>query len=172
MLRLPTPHTRSLICFASGPHAVPPLFVLASTALPGGWRTRLGPGSLFSRQSLFPGSLVAWTCMGAPRFPGDPSCTSAPFLDPGRASGPSPMAVPLVLPLLSREQRLQRDMISGLPRGFSTCCLRFMRDVATAHARLASGWLAGLCREGVEPSGSRRKVSKLLPLFPPFLGLS
>src|SRR5262245_25489565 len=45
--------------------------------------------------------------------------------------------------------------ISGLLRGFSTCCLRFMGDVATAHARLASGWLAGLYREGVEPSGSR-----------------
>jgi hypothetical protein len=41
-----------------------------------------------------------------------------------------------------------------------------MGDVATAHARLASGWLAGLCREGVEPSGSLRKVSELLHLFP------
>src|SRR6185503_16833555 len=34
------------------------------------------------------------------------------------------------------------------------------RDVAAARARLASGWLVGLCREGVEPSGSRRKVSE------------
>ena len=50
-------------------------------------------------------------------------------------------------------------MISGLPRGFSTCCLRFTNGVATIHAKLASGWLAGLYREGVEPSGSRRKVS-------------
>jgi hypothetical protein len=58
------------------------------------------------------------------------------------------------------------NTISRLPRGFSTCCLRFMGDVATAHARLASGWLAGLCREGVEPSGSLRKVSELLHLFP------
>ena len=46
-------------------------------------------------------------------------------------------------------------VMSGLLRGFSTCCLRFMGDVATAHARLASGWLAGLYREGVEPSGPR-----------------
>ena len=45
--------------------------------------------------------------------------------------------------------------ISGLPRGFGTCCLRFMGDVATAHARLASGWLASLYREEVESSGSR-----------------
>src|ERR1700674_1730247 len=57
--------------------------------------------------------------------------------------------------------------ISGLPRGFSTCCLRFTSGVATAHARLASGWLAGLYREGVEPSGSLRKVSELLHLILP-----
>jgi len=49
--------------------------------------------------------------------------------------------------------------ISGLPRGFSTCCLRFTNGVAIIHAKLASSWLAGLYREGVEPSGSRRKVS-------------
>ena len=46
-------------------------------------------------------------------------------------------------------------VISGLSRGFSTCCLRFMSGVAVIHARLASGWLARLYREGVEPSGSR-----------------
>ena len=49
--------------------------------------------------------------------------------------------------------------ISGLPRGFSTCCLRFTSDVATTHARLASGWRARLYRKGVEPSGSLQKVS-------------
>jgi len=44
--------------------------------------------------------------------------------------------------------------ISGLSRGFSICCLRFKNGVATIHARLASGWLARLYREGIEPSGS------------------
>jgi hypothetical protein len=43
--------------------------------------------------------------------------------------------------------------ISRLLRGFSTCCLRFKNGVAATPARLASGWPAGLCREGVEPSG-------------------
>jgi hypothetical protein len=42
-------------------------------------------------------------------------------------------------------------VISGLSRGFSTCCLRFKNGVATIHARLASGWLARLYREGVNP---------------------
>jgi hypothetical protein len=39
-------------------------------------------------------------------------------------------------------------VISGLLRGFSTCCLRFTNGVATIHARLASaGWLAFTGRE-------------------------
>jgi hypothetical protein len=45
--------------------------------------------------------------------------------------------------------------ISRLMRGFGTCCLRFQNDVAVSPARLASGRLARLCREGVEPSGSQ-----------------
>ena len=44
--------------------------------------------------------------------------------------------------------------MSGLSRSFSICCLRFKNGVATIHAKLASGWLACLYREGVEPSGS------------------
>ena len=57
--------------------------------------------------------------------------------------------------------------MSGLSRGFSICCLRFKNGVATTPARLASGWLARLYREGVEPSGSLQKVSDhiLIPLF-------
>src|SRR5262249_41177817 len=42
-------------------------------------------------------------------------------------------------------------IISGLPRGFNTCCLRFTRGVAPTHSKLASRWLACLYREGVEP---------------------
>ena len=60
-------------------------------------------------------------------------------------------------------------VISGLSRGFSTCCLRFMSGVAVIHARLASGWLARRCREGVQPSGSLPKVSVCLHRLPPFL---
>src|SRR5262249_62195572 len=45
--------------------------------------------------------------------------------------------------------------------------LRFKTGVATTPARLASGWLARLYREGVEPSGSLQKVSdrSLILLF-------
>src|SRR5262249_52410513 len=38
--------------------------------------------------------------------------------------------------------------------------------------RLASGWLARLYREGVEPSGSLQKVSDRSQSHPPFLDLS
>ena len=52
-------------------------------------------------------------------------------------------------------------------RGLGTRCLRFTSGVATTHAKLASGRLARLYREGVEPSGSLQKVSdhSLILLF-------
>ena len=55
---------------------------------------------------------------------------------------------------------------------FTTRCLRFTNRVASAHARLTSGWLASLCREGVEPSGLLRKVSVLSYITSPFPGLT
>ena len=44
----------------------------------------------------------------------------------------------------------------ALSRGFGTCCLRFKNGVTTIPPKLASGWLARLYREGVEPSVSAR----------------
>src|SRR5215470_1600226 len=44
-------------------------------------------------------------------------------------------------------------------RSFSTCSPMLRISCCHSRARLASGWLAGLYREGVEPSGSLRKVS-------------
>ena len=38
-------------------------------------------------------------------------------------------------------------------RSFSTCSPTLRTSCCHSRARLASGWLAGLCREGVEPSG-------------------
>src|SRR5262249_25291782 len=65
-----------------------------------------------------------------------------------------------MLPPRFPRQELQRLMNFGaLSRGFGTCCLRFKTGVATTPARLASGCLARLYPEGVEPSGSLQKVS-------------
>jgi hypothetical protein len=44
-------------------------------------------------------------------------------------------------------------------RSFSTCSPTLRVSSRDSHARLTSGWLAGLYREGVEPTGSLRKVS-------------
>ena len=86
---------------------------------------------------------------------------------PAEPTIPRLLTVPSMLPPLFPRQGLQRLMNFGAQsRGFGTCCLRFTSDVATTHAKLASGWLAGLYREGVEPSGSLQKVSdRLILLF-------
>jgi len=98
--------------------------------------------------------------VGSHRFPGDPSRAFALLKDPGRISGPSPKRSHRCCPRAQHDEGFSGHMISRLPQGFSTRCLRFARDVAAARARLASGWLVSLCRERVELSGSRRKVSE------------
>ncbi len=57
----------------------------------------------------------------------------------------------------------------ALSRGFGTCCLRFKNGVATIPARLASGWLARLCREGVDPLD---RCKRFQLIHPPFLDLA
>jgi hypothetical protein len=98
---------------------------------------------------------LAWTRVGPLRFPDDPSCAFASFQDPGRTDNPSPWRSRRCCPRSHDSEGFSVRSISGLPRGFSTCCLRFKNDVATIPARLASGWLARLCREGVKPTGSQ-----------------
>jgi hypothetical protein len=79
---------------------------------------------------------------------------------PAEPTIPRLLTVSSMLPPRFPRRSLQRLMNFGaLSRGLGTCCLRFKNGVATIPARLASGWLARLCREGVEPSGSLQKVS-------------
>ena len=54
-------------------------------------------------------------------------------------------------------------VISGLSRGLSTCCLRFMSGVAVIHARLASGWLARLYRDPLDRDEGFQITSSSLP---------
>ena len=51
-------------------------------------------------------------------------------------------------------------------RSFGTCSPTLRASCCHSRARLASGWLAGLYREGVEPSGSLRKVSDHMTILP------
>ncbi|MGA2171138.1 MAG: SGNH/GDSL hydrolase family protein [Terracidiphilus sp.] len=70
-------------------------------------------------------------------------------------------------PRIQHNEGSGKHMISWLTHGLSVRCLRFTSRVTAAHARLASGWLAHLCREGVEPSEPIRKVS-VSTSHPPF----
>src|SRR6202162_3689498 len=77
--------------FVSLPGSTLPSSVRVSQlALPEGRRVPSGPGSLFNPRPDCPFALT-WTGSGPPRFPGDPSCASAPFYDPGRTDDPSPI---------------------------------------------------------------------------------
>jgi hypothetical protein len=115
---------------------------------------RLGPGSSFSRRSRLPA-----------RSHVDVSGTSQVLRRPILCLCPGPRprpnrrslanAVSSMLPLPPSRQRLQHCSYRGY-RGASAPAVYASRTVLPPpHARLASGWLAGLYREGVEPSGSR-----------------
>src|SRR6516165_153451 len=137
-------------------------------ALPEGRRVPSGPGSLFNRRPELPVCSHV-DVSGISQVPRRSILCLCPVLRPRPNRRPlAYLTVSSMLPPLFQQRRLQRLMNFGaLLRGFSTCCLRFKSDVATTHAKLASGWLARLYREGVEPSGSLQKVSDhtLVPLF-------
>ena len=127
-----------------------------------------GPGSLLDRRPEMP-VCTHMDVYGISQVPRRSILCLCPVLRPRPNRRPlAYLTVSSMLPPLFQQRRLQRLMNFGaLLRGFSTCCLRFKSDVATTHAKLASGWLARLYREGVEPSGSLQKVSDhtLVPLF-------
>src|SRR2546423_7094624 len=141
---------------------------VSQLALPEGRRVPSGPGSLFNRRPELPVYFHVGVS-GISQVPRQSIPCLCPALRPrpNRRSLAS-LTVSSMLPPRFPRQELQRSMNFGaLSRGFGTCCLRFKTGVATTPARLASGWLARLYREGVEPSGSLQKVSdrSLILLF-------
>ena len=70
------------------------------------------------------------------------------------------LAVTSILPPLRETTKASDNADFGAhSRSFRTCSPTLRVSCCHSRARLASGWLAGLYREGVEPSGSLRKVS-------------
>jgi hypothetical protein len=116
-------------------------------------------------------AICTWARTGSLRFPGAPSHAFARPSDPGRIGRTSPFAVLSMLPPGPTRRRLQRTVISGLNPGLRhllpTLHERRHRHPCKARFRLAG---CSLCREGVEPSGTRRKVSGYIR--PPFQDLS
>jgi hypothetical protein len=167
----PFTHTRSLICFASGAHAT----LLGSCLAACAGAPRRSEGTFQAGVIVRPATQAAGLLSrGHERdLPGSQAIRPVPLprsRTPVEPTTPRLLTVSSMLPPLPSQRGLQPLEISGLPRGFSTCCLRFTNGVATIHAKLASGWLARLYREGVEPSGSLQKVSD--HSHPPFLDLS
>ena len=119
----------------------------------------VGLEHLISRRSL-PGMLHPWARAGSRRFPGDPSYAFALLQDPGRADKTSPVAVLPAPPPAYPNRRPQRvynlEANTGLQHPLST--LHERRRRLPCKNSLPAGGLR-LYREGVEPSGSLRKVS-------------
>src|SRR5437868_4020736 len=125
----------------------------------------LGLEHLVSRRSM-PGMLHPWARAGSRRFPGDPSYASALLQDPGRADKTSPMAVLPTPPPAYPNRRPQRvhnlEANTGLQHPLSTLHERRRRLPCKTRFRLAG---LRLYREGVEPSGSLRKVSGYITIL-------
>ena len=103
---------------------------------------------------------------GSPRLPGDPSRDSAPFSDPGRPVAPRQSRRFRCCPHTLNNEGVVNLPISRLDSAASSPAVYASRR-ALPHAMqdsLPAGGLR-LCRAGVEPAGSRRKVSDHLILL-------
>src|SRR6516162_7669280 len=156
VLRLPATHIRSLICFASGVHAIllASCFATCAPGFGGDFRARAivqpatrSAGALArGRERDLPGSqTILCLCPALRPRPNQRSLAS--------------LTVSSMLPPRFPRQELQRLMNFGaLSRGFGTYCLRLKSTVATTPASLASDYISLLSLEVFEPSGSLQKV--------------
>ena len=171
MLRLPVHAYPVTYLFRFRGPRYPPRFVSRSLR----WRSQKSEGAFQAGVIVQPATQAAGLLSrGHERdLPGSQAIRPVPLprsRTPAEPTTPRLLTVSSMLPPLPSQRGLQPLEISGLPRGFSTCCLRFTNGVANIHAKLASGWLARLYREGVEPSGPLQKVSG--HSHPPFLDLA
>jgi hypothetical protein len=153
--------------FCSLPPPTRSLLLCVRRGAPGGTEVPSRPG-LWVPAARISGFCV-WTQMGSLRSPGDPSCAFAPLLDPGRTDVPLPWRSHRYCPRFKHSKGFGDANFGAHSRSFSTCSPTLRVSRCHSRARLASGWLAGLYREGVEPSGSLRKVSDymIIPLSCP-----
>jgi len=147
----------------------PPMFVFAEALLMSG-RLLVRPGSLVSRRPIFRHA-APWAWAGYHRFPGDPSYAFALLQDPGRSGRTSPLAVLPTPPPVGPDRRHPRAHYIEAKRRALASAVYASR--ATSPPLVQDSLPAGglrLCREGVEPSGSLRKVSgHILPPFQDFV---
>ena len=156
---------RSFVCFRSPRD--PPSFVCRRSA-PGRSEVPSRPGPLFSRRPHTSGLLARgreWDLSGLQaihpvpllrsRTPVEPTCPrQCGHVDAAPAGWTA---------------KASAKCDFGATRSFGTRCRTLHAWRCRTHARLASGRLAGLCREGFEPTGSLRKVSARVDDHPPLL---
>ena len=167
-LRLPALACPSAYCFRQPVPQVPAGFV---SALRGRFRRRAGPATdrgldFFSCWHSPFQRPCPRARAGSPRLPGDPSRDSAPFSDPGRPVAPRQSRRFRCCPHTLNSEGVVDLPISRLDSAASSPAVYASRR-ALPHAMqdsLPAGRLR-LCRAGVEPAGSRRKVSDHLILL-------
>src|SRR5215468_9950307 len=145
----PAAYQRSLIWFASAAHGLPPRFVSRRGA-PGRSEVSPRPGLLVSRRPNSPAPYYVDTA-GLSQV----SRRSIPCLCcvPGPRSNRRVLVIAATSmpPPRSGRRGLRHWLISRLtPAALAPALLRFALPLLS-RARLASGWLTGLYREGVEP---------------------
>jgi len=89
-------------------------------------------------------------------FPENPSCVSAMlYSDPGQAC----ISLPFTDIQIQSPERFELGdpddlaLFEAQSHGFNTLLSTLRAIVTFDYARLASGWLAVLCRTGLEPAG-------------------
>ena len=168
-LRLPAPHLRLLIGSSSGCQATLPVRVAPQ-------HSRAAGGAFPSQNPLF----RRWSIAGIPSRGRVRDLSGSLAIRPV----PLPSSMTPAEPTLPRRSRSRqycpRPVNSeGFSDNYFEACTRLQHLLPTlqelcyqAQARLASGWLAGLYRRGVEPPGSQQKVSDRLHARPPFQGFA
>ncbi len=104
-------------------------------------------------------SLVAYGPGRAPQFPGSPSAALQRSREPGRLATPRQWRRFRRCPRIVQNEGAHIAKFEAQRHCFTVPCMRFTTCIASRHALLGSGWLAGLCRVGRLPTGLRCKDS-------------
>jgi len=128
-------HSRSLICFASGPHAVPPCFVLAVASAPERMEAPI-------RARIIVQPAIPLPARSRVDASGISQVSRRPLLCLCPVPRPRPDRRSLATsgrvrccPCCRESKGSSALIISRPPRGFDTCCLRFKNGVATATCK-------------------------------------
>jgi hypothetical protein len=167
-LRLPVPLPRQLIGFAAKYHANLLIRVLAE-ALPDGRRNRTGQ-DLWSAGDPLPAGASRGRIRG---LPGSLAILPVPLPGSTTPAGPTPpghSGDASAAPAAGTAKAPTITDISGLTTRLRHTLSTLQGRCHQAQARLACDWSAHLCRAGVEPAESLRKVSGHSHDLPPSQG--